>query len=108
MLIIGLLLLAATGAFIGLAIAYNLSGGPEYTVAIFDESVVTLNSLAIFCTGLALAFLFCLGLFLARSGAVHRRHPHEPQMYGTGDTTTLHDGGGGPGDSGSPGGDHGR
>jgi hypothetical protein len=108
MLIIGLLLLAATGAFIGLVIAYNLSGGPEYTVAIFGESVVTLNALAVFCSGLALALLFCLGLALARGGTVHRRHHRAPRVYGTGDTTTLHEGRGGPGHSGGSRADRGR
>lgn len=99
MLIIGLLLLAATGAFIGLAIAYNLPGGPEYTVTIFDQPIATLNTLAIFCSGLALALIFSLGVALARSGAMHGRH-RRARMPGTQDTAILHDTG--------PGGDHGR
>ncbi|GAA3870122.1 hypothetical protein GCM10023084_23980 [Streptomyces lacrimifluminis] len=70
---IGLLLLAATGAFTGLVIADNLSGGPDYTVSLLDRDIATLNTLAIFCSGLALALIFCLGLAMAMRGAAHRR-----------------------------------
>ncbi|MEU6403281.1 hypothetical protein [Streptomyces sp. NPDC046985] len=76
MLLLGLLLLAATGAFTGLAIAGNLSGGPDYTVSILGNDLVTMNTLAIFSTGLALALLFCLGLSLLTGGATHHRHTH--------------------------------
>ncbi|WP_405523314.1 hypothetical protein OG426_08620 [Streptomyces canus] len=73
MLILGLLLLATTGAFTGLLIADNLSGGPSYTVSVLGQDIATLNTLAVFCAGLALALLFCLGLTVA-SAATHRRH----------------------------------
>jgi hypothetical protein len=86
MLFIGLLLLAATGAFTGLAIADNLSGGPEYTVSVLDHDIATMSTLAIFCSGLALALIFCLGLAMAMRGAVHRRHSrpraHRTQVAG--------------------------
>lgn len=101
MLLIGLLLLGATGAFVGLAIAYNLSGGPQYTVSMFELDLATMNALAIFCSGLALALLFCLSLVVTLDGAARRRHRHRrPQAYGTQDTSALHDSG--------TGGDHGR
>ncbi|WP_338900097.1 hypothetical protein WBG99_34250 [Streptomyces sp. TG1A-60] len=74
MLFLGLLLLAATGAFTGLVIADNLAGGPEYTVSILDQNIATMNSLAIFCSGLALALLFCLGLSTVMSAVARRRH----------------------------------
>jgi hypothetical protein len=74
MILLGLLLLGATGAFIGLLIAYNISGGPEYTVTMFDNDLATMNSLSIFLAGLALALLFCIGGVLAMSGRVRRRH----------------------------------
>ncbi|WP_369359633.1 hypothetical protein [Streptomyces sp. cg2] len=48
MLALGLLLLAVTGAFVGLLIAANLSGGPDYGVTVLGNHIVTLNSLAIF------------------------------------------------------------
>jgi hypothetical protein len=83
---IGLLLLAATGAFTGLAIGDNLSGGPEYTVSVLGHDIATMNTLAIFCSGLALALIFCLGLAMAMRDAAHRRHrsprAHRTQVTG--------------------------
>ncbi|MFE7939712.1 hypothetical protein ACFU46_20425 [Streptomyces griseoincarnatus] len=73
MFILGLLLLAATGAFTGLVIAGNLSGGPEYTVSVLGQDIATMNTLAVFCSGLALALIFCAGLSAAASAAAHRR-----------------------------------
>ncbi|WP_436789211.1 hypothetical protein [Yinghuangia sp. YIM S10712] len=74
MIILGLLIAAACAAFVALLIAYNTSGGPEYTVRIFDRDMVTLDSLAIFVSGVALALLFCLGLALAMAALrAHRR-----------------------------------
>lgn len=74
MIFLGLLIAAAAAAFAGLLIAYNTAGGPEYTVTMFDQDVVTLNSLAIFCAGLAIALVFCAGLALAASWPRTRRH----------------------------------
>jgi len=73
MILLGLLLLAATGAFTGLLIAYNNSGGPQYTVTMFDNNVATMNSLSIFLAGIALALLFCLGVAMIMGGSA-RRH----------------------------------
>jgi hypothetical protein len=73
MLILGLLLLAATGSFVGLLISDNLSGGPDYTVTVLGNTVTTMNSLAIFCAGLALALIFCLGLAMMLGSAARRR-----------------------------------
>jgi hypothetical protein len=89
MLFLGLLLLAATGAFTGLVIADNLSGGPEYTVSVLDQEIATMNTLAIFSSGLALALIFCLGLAVMRSGATHRRH-RRSRTYETHDPTAMH------------------
>jgi hypothetical protein len=74
MLILGLLLLAGAGVFTGLAIADNTSGGPDYNVSVLGHSVATMNSLEIFCAGLALALIFCLGMAMAMAGGVSRRH----------------------------------
>ncbi|MBC7267231.1 MAG: hypothetical protein H5T76_00730 [Streptomyces sp.] len=75
MLLLGLLLLAAVGAFTGLLIADNLSGGPEYTVSVLGQDIATMNPLAVFCSGLALALLFCLALAAVGSARHHRgRH----------------------------------
>lgn len=76
MLILGLLLLACTAAFVGLVISDNLGGGAEHDVTVFGQHIATMNGLAIFCAGLALALVFSLGVILATGGlaARHRRH----------------------------------
>ncbi|MGC0421869.1 hypothetical protein [Embleya sp. AB8] len=78
MFLLGLLLAAGAAAFAALLIAYNTSGGPEYTVGIFNTDLVTLNSLAIFCSGLALGLIFSLGLLMmggkARLNRARRNH----------------------------------
>lgn len=89
MLLIGLLLLGATGAFTALAIAGNLSGGPQYTVSVLHHHIATMNTLAIFSSGLALALIFCLALAMV-SGGTHRRH-RRPRSYDAGGTTHLDD-----------------
>ncbi|MGW5121178.1 hypothetical protein ACWEQ8_37955 [Streptomyces noursei] len=75
MLLLGLLLLAATGAFIGVLIADNLSGGPEYTVAVFGNRITTMNGLAIFLAGIALTLILGLALAMITAGMAwaHRR-----------------------------------
>jgi hypothetical protein len=73
MLILGLLLLGGTAAFTGLALADNLNGGPNYNVTVLGHQVATMNSLAIFCAGLALALIFGLGAMLATGGMSLRR-----------------------------------
>ncbi len=78
MLLLGLLLVAATGAFTGLLIAGNSGGGPDYTVSVLGNSIATLNSLEIFLSGIALALLFGLGLaMLSGSGRRHTRRRAE-------------------------------
>ncbi|MGW0815545.1 hypothetical protein ACWD00_20165 [Streptomyces viridiviolaceus] len=89
MLFLGLLLLAATGAFTALVIVGNLAGGPEYTVSMLGQQFVTLNTLAIFSSGLALALLFCLGVAAVKSGASHR-HRRRSRTYQPRDPTTMH------------------
>jgi hypothetical protein len=73
MLLLGLLLLAATGVFAGLAIVDNMSGGPDYSVVLLGHHIATMNSLAIFLSGIALALIFCIGLALATSGGAMMR-----------------------------------
>ncbi|MEU6089732.1 hypothetical protein ABZ865_23565 [Streptomyces sp. NPDC047085] len=74
MRLLGLLLLAATGAFTGLVIADNLSGGPQYGVSVLGQHIATLGPLAVFCAGLALALMFCLGMAIMAGGTTHHRH----------------------------------
>lgn len=73
MLLLGLLLLAATGAFTGLVIADNLSGGPDYQVTVLGNTIATMSSLEIFLSGLALALIFCLGLAMTGTGGLLAR-----------------------------------
>ncbi|MBY8881993.1 hypothetical protein [Actinacidiphila acidipaludis] len=73
MLILGLLLLACTAAFVGLAIADNLGGGANHTVTMLGHQIAVMNGLAIFCAGLALALVFALGVMLASTGMKMRR-----------------------------------
>jgi hypothetical protein len=79
MLFLGLLLAAATAAFTGLVISDNLSGGPEYQVTVLGQHIATMNTLAVFCSGLALALVFCLGIALMTSHRHHRAGMHEPR-----------------------------
>jgi len=73
MFLLGLVLLGATGAFVGLLIAYNSAGGPDYTVTMFNHTLGTLNSLEIFLAGIALTLVFCLALAMMFAGARHIR-----------------------------------
>lgn len=94
MLILGLLLLAGSAAFTVLVIADNLSGGPEYAVSVLGRDLATMNTLAVFCSGLALALIFCLGLALMLASRSHRRRKKERRHRRTEptDDTTVWDG----------------
>ncbi|AXI79650.1 hypothetical protein C7M71_021825 [Peterkaempfera bronchialis] len=70
---LGLLLAAATAAFVGLLIAYNLSSGPGYTVTMFGHNLVTLNHLGAFLAGIALTLVFGLALAMLAAGLAHHR-----------------------------------
>jgi hypothetical protein len=84
--ILGVLLAGGAGAFTGLLIAYNTSGGPKYTAEIFGQSLPTLNTLGVFCSGIALALIFCFGLWLIIGGTrrgVRRPMRRQPSAGGT-------------------------
>ncbi|RKT09436.1 hypothetical protein BX285_6531 [Streptomyces sp. 1114.5] len=68
MLLLGLLLLTASGAFTGLLIADNLSGGPDYQVTVLGNDLATMDTLGIFLSGVGLALVFCLGLAMLARG----------------------------------------
>ena len=87
MLFLGLLLVVGTGAFTALVIADNMSGGPDYAVSVLGHHIATLNGLGIFCSGLALALVFCLGVVIMAGGAAH--HRRSPHPRGTPGTTPL-------------------
>ncbi|MGW2648877.1 hypothetical protein ACWC2T_29140 [Streptomyces sp. NPDC001393] len=88
MLFLGLLLLVGAGAFTALAIIGNLSGGPGYTVSVLGHDIATMNGLALFSSGLALALIFCLGLAMTAAGGTHRhRHRRHRVPWGRGRRT---------------------
>ncbi|MER6565463.1 hypothetical protein ABT288_04570 [Streptomyces sp. NPDC001093] len=84
---IGLLLLAGAAAFTALAIAGNLSGGPQYTVSVLDHNVATMSGLALFSSGLALALIFCAGLAIMVGGAAHAGRHRSTRPRRTRNTT---------------------
>jgi len=73
MLVLGLLIVAATVAFAIVVIADNLGGGPHYSVSLFDHHLATVSTLGAFLAGLALALLFAVGLMMMSAGARHER-----------------------------------
>jgi hypothetical protein len=75
MLILGLLLLVCTAAFVGIAISDNFGGGAEHNVTLLGHHVATMNGVEIFCAGLALALIFCLAVLMTLAGTAmrHRR-----------------------------------
>ncbi|GGV38677.1 hypothetical protein GCM10010495_65010 [Kitasatospora herbaricolor] len=68
LLLLGLLLLGATGAFVGLLIADN-TGGPTYDVTILGHQIATMTGLAIFLSGVALTLVVGLALAMIKLGA---------------------------------------
>lgn len=75
MLLLGLLLLGATGAFAGLLVAENRSGGPDYAVTMYGNDLGTVNTLGAFLAYIALTLLFCLALAMVTGGAGPRPPP---------------------------------
>ncbi|MEU9130550.1 hypothetical protein AB0D08_21035 [Kitasatospora sp. NPDC048540] len=73
MILLGVLLLAAAGAFTGLLIADNLGGGPDYTATVLGTEVATVDSLTAFLAGIALTLLVGLGGLLIAAGVRRSR-----------------------------------
>jgi ABC-type dipeptide/oligopeptide/nickel transport system permease component len=73
LLLLGLLLMAATAAFVGLVIGYNTGGGPDYSVNLIGNHPFTMSMLGAFASGLALATIFGLGLWLMLGGGMLAR-----------------------------------
>jgi len=71
LIILGAPLAGGVGAFTSLVLAYNRAGGPRYTPEIFGQSLVTLNTLGVFVTGIALGLIFSIGLWLIAGGTRH-------------------------------------
>ncbi|MEE4543307.1 hypothetical protein V2S66_15180 [Streptomyces sp. V4-01] len=73
MLILGLLLLVCTAAFVGLVISDNFGGGAEHDVTVLGHHIATMNGVEIFCAGLALALIFCLSVLMTLAGTAMQR-----------------------------------
>lgn len=73
MLILGLLLVLVSAAGAALLIAYNHSGGPEQTIVMFGRDWFSVTPLQAFIGGLAVALVFCLGLWMVASTERRRR-----------------------------------
>ncbi|MEV7188073.1 hypothetical protein [Kitasatospora sp. NPDC093102] len=95
MVLLGLPLTAASGAFAGLPIADNLSGGPGDQVTILGNNLVALNSLNICLSAVALALLFCLGLAMI---GLSWRAPRRVRRSGTPVERSAQGGSGSPED----------
>lgn len=68
-MVLGLLLVLLSGGAVALLTAYNRSGGPDYSVTMFGNDAGVVNGMQIFYAGIALALLFCLGLWLMAMSA---------------------------------------
>ncbi|WP_077800116.1 hypothetical protein [Streptomyces sp. JHA26] len=87
MVLLGLLLMAGAAAFAGLLIAYNLSGGPDYTVTLLGSQPFTINTLGAFLGGIALTLVFGLGMWLLLAGTMlARRRGRRRRLEGGGRT----------------------
>ncbi len=74
MLLLGLVLLGAAGAFAGLLVAQNTAAGPDYSVALFGFDLGRLSTPQAFLAGIALALVFSLGLAIAVGSTLRARH----------------------------------
>lgn len=74
MFFLGLVLLGAAGAFTGLLIADNASGGPDITVNVLGSDFATVSGAVIFISGIVMTLIVGLGIVLTlRGGARLRR-----------------------------------
>ncbi|GGQ88349.1 hypothetical protein [Streptomyces flaveolus] len=85
MVLLGLLLMAGAAAFAGLLIAYNLSGGPDYTVTLLGSQPFTISTLGAFLGGIALTLIFGLGMWMLLGGTMlARRRSKKRRLDSTG------------------------
>jgi hypothetical protein len=68
-MVLGLLLVLLSGGAVALLTVYNRAGGPDYSVGMFGNEIAAVNGMQIFYAGIALALLFCLGLWLMAMSA---------------------------------------
>jgi hypothetical protein len=73
----GVLLAGGAGGFSGMLIADNPAGGPKYTPEMLGQALPMtprLTALGVFCSGLALGLIFCVGIGFLAASATRRRH----------------------------------
>src|SRR5689334_21612629 len=74
MLLLGLVLFGAAGAFAGLLLMQNSAAGSDYSVSLFGLDLGTLSTPQAFLAGIALALVFASGLALAIGSRLRARH----------------------------------
>lgn len=70
----GILLAGGAGGITGWLVVDNAANGPKYTPQLLGQALPMtprLSPLAVFCSGLALGVIFCVGVWLIAAG---RRH----------------------------------
>lgn len=72
MLVLGLLIACAAGAFAGLVVTENTTAGPGYDVSVFGNNLGSLTTMDAFLAGIALALVFSLGIGVAIGSVTHR------------------------------------
>jgi len=73
----GVLLAGGSGAFTVLLIADSPANGPKYTPEMLGQALPMsprLTTLGVFCSGLALGFIFCVGIWLLVAAATRHKH----------------------------------
>lgn len=80
MLLLGLILLGAAGAFAGLLVTQNSAASPDYAVSLFGFDLGKLTTPQAFLAGIALTLVFSLGLALAIGSALRARHRRSARL----------------------------
>ena len=80
MLLLGLLLIGAAGAFAGLLIVQNPAGPPD-AVSVLGFEIGRLSTAQAFMAGIALALVCCLGIALAADSVRRQRRRRAAWRY---------------------------
>jgi hypothetical protein len=80
MLLLGLILFGAAGAFAGLLLMQNSADGSDYAVSLFGFDLGRLSTPQAFLAGIALTLVFAIGLALAIGSRLRARHLHAARL----------------------------
>lgn len=72
MIMLGILLMAGTATICGLLIADNLSAAPLITPRLLGHALPSMTAVAVFCAGVSLTLVFCLGVWLIRARLIEK------------------------------------